>query len=192
MKIFKEVFTNDEIGSDSYPMKTVECVYEFEGKFVNKETGGNFDIGANDVEGCEQYENSQVKVINFVEACRLQKIEFSKKDYVTYIKGYMKKLKSHLEEKNKERVAAFQTEAQNFVKKIITDFDKYEFYSGESCDPEAMVILSFYGEDQTTPYFYLWKDGLIGEQKRFEKQKDEIFREKIESNAVLCFTPFPQ
>jgi len=162
MRIFKDVFDPyDEMGSDSYPLKEVDCMYELEGKSVNKSTGGNFDIGANDLEGeTESYENETVKVINFVDAHRLQKTVFDKKSYVTYIKSYMKRLKTHLEQNNPDRVASFQTDAQNMVKNILAKFDDFAFYTGENMEPDAMVALLFYKEDGITPYLYIWKDGV--------------------------------
>jgi len=165
MKIFRDVFTNDEIGSDSYPLKEVECMLEIEGKMVSKSTGGDFNIGANDLEGqSETYENEVVRVINFVDGLRLQQTAFDKKSYMTYIKGYMKKLKDWLAQNKPERVADFQTQAQNMVKNILNKFDDFRFYTGENMDPEGMVALLFYKEDGVTPYLYIWKDGVIEEK----------------------------
>lgn len=64
----------------------------------------------------------------------------------------MKAVKAHLEEKNPERVAAFEKGAQAFAKKIIGNFKDYEFYVGESMNPDGMVALLNYREDGTTPY----------------------------------------
>jgi len=166
MKIFKDVFSGDEIGSDSYPIKEVECMYEMEGKMINKNTGGEFDIGANDAEEGEKetYENDVVKVINFVDGLRMQQTAFDKKSYMTYIKSYMKRLKTHLETNNPARVSDFTTQAQNMVKTILSKFDDFSFYTGENMDPEGMIALLFYKEDGITPYIYIWKDG-VNEEK---------------------------
>ena len=61
--------------------------------------------------------------------------------YLTYLKGYMKAVKAKLQETNPERVAAFEKNAASFAKKIITNFKDYEFYVGESMNPEGMVAL---------------------------------------------------
>jgi hypothetical protein len=169
MKIFKDVFSNDEVASDSFPIKTVDCVYEVEGKLVIEDnSAADKFIGANDVEteGTEKevYEDA-VKVINVVHASKLTKTTYDKKSYMAHIKAYMKRLKTYLEENNPARVAPFQSEAQAFVKKILDNFNKYEFYVGESMDFEAMTILMFYKDgDELTPYFYIWKDGIIEEK----------------------------
>lgn len=53
----------------------------------------------------------------------------------------MKTVKAHLEKTNPERVAAFEKGAQTLAKKIVGNFKDYEFYVGESMNPEGMVAL---------------------------------------------------
>jgi len=72
----------------------------------------------------------------------------------------MKAVKKHLEKTDPERVKAFETGAGAYVKKIVTGFKDYEFYVGESMNPEGMVALLNYRADGITPYFTFWKDGL--------------------------------
>lgn len=47
---------------------------------------------------------------------------------MAYIKGYMARVKKHLEENNAARVAPFMAAAQNFIKKVIAKFDDYSLY----------------------------------------------------------------
>lgn len=49
----------------------------------------------------------------------------------------MKAIKGHLEKNNPERVAAFEKGAQTFAKKVVANFKDYEFYTGESMDPDV-------------------------------------------------------
>ena len=91
---------------------------------------------------------------------RLQPTTFDKKTYLTYLKGYMKRVKAHLAEKDPERVNAFEKAAQNYAKKIVAGFKDWEFYTGDRMDPDAMVVLLNYREDGTTPYLVFFKDGL--------------------------------
>jgi hypothetical protein len=53
----------------------------------------------------------------------------------------MKAVKAKLQETNPDRVAAFEKNAQTFAKTIVTNFKDYEFYVGESMNPEGMVAL---------------------------------------------------
>lgn len=63
----------------------------------------------------------------------------------------MKTLKADLQkkadggdEKAKGRLEGFEGKAQGFAKKIIANFKDYEFYTGESFNPDAMVVLKNY------------------------------------------------
>jgi len=170
MRIFKDVFTGDELFSDSYPMKEVDdIVYEVEGKFV-VEKEGDYGISANvdedAAEGAagEGTDRSEKKVINIVSAHRLQETGFDKKSYMAYIKTYMARVKKHLEEHNPSRVQPFMAAAQNFVKKVIGKFDDYQFFTGMSMDIDSIIVLVAYKEDGLTPLFYVFKDGVIDEK----------------------------
>ena len=123
---------------------------------------GDVDIGANASaeEEQEALEDGAISVNDVVHSFRLQSTGFDKKSYMTYIKGYMKMLKKHLSESNPERVAVFEEKITPFVKKVLSNFDDYEFYTGESMNPEGAVVLLNYREDGTTPFLTYFKDGL--------------------------------
>ncbi len=69
-----------------------------------------------------------------------------------YYQSYMKAVKGHLEsdESTKPLVTEFEKGAQAFAKKIIANFKDYEFYTGESMNPDGMVALLNYREDGVT------------------------------------------
>ncbi|KAH0543270.1 hypothetical protein FGG08_002434 [Glutinoglossum americanum] len=164
MIIYKDIITGDEVISDSYDMKLVDdTVYEIEGKLVIK-GAENIDIGANPSaeEQEEALDETSVQVIDVVDAFRLQSTQFDKKAYLTHLKTYMKKVKEALKEKgaDEEAIKAFESKAQAFAKKVVGGFKNYDFYIGESMDPDGMVILLNYREDGVTPFFTVWKDGL--------------------------------
>lgn len=46
------------------------------------------------------------------------------------------------------------------VLRVLTNFGDYEFYTGESMNPDGMIALLNYRENGTTPYFTFWKDGV--------------------------------
>lgn len=128
---------------------------------------GEVDIGANpsaeggDDEGAD---DTVQTVNNVVYSFRLTPTSFDKKSYMTYIKGYMKALKAKLSETSPERVPIFEKNATTLIKKILGNFKDYEFYVGESMDPDGMVALLNYREDGVTPYFTFFKDGLLQEK----------------------------
>lgn len=82
-------------------------------------------------------EEGAVTVNNVVYSFRLSPTSFDKKSYMTYIKGYMKAIKASLAEKNPDRVPEFESKASGFVKKILGNFADYEFYVGESMNPDG-------------------------------------------------------
>lgn len=56
---------------------------------------------------------------------------------MTYLKGYMKAVKTHLQETKPDRVAEFEKGAQAAAKKILGNFKDYEFYTGEGMNPDG-------------------------------------------------------
>lgn len=102
---------------------------------------------------------------------------------MTYLKGYMKNIKSKLQESNPDRVPAFEKGAAAFAKKVLGNINDWQFFTGESMDPDGMVgesllslisqatsscrltrlaspVLMNYREDGVTPYMVFWKDGV--------------------------------
>lgn len=66
---------------------------------------------------------------------------------LTRITGYMKAVKTKLQEEGKSEgeVKAFETGAQKFVKeRLLPNFKDFEFYTGESMNPDGMVALLNY------------------------------------------------
>ncbi|KAL9555239.1 Translationally-controlled tumor protein [Mucor bainieri] len=167
MLLYKDILTGDELFSDAYPIKEIDDVaYEVDCKMITI-SEGDIDIGANPSAegGDDEGADSTVETVNnVVYSFRLTPSSFDKKTYMGYIKGYMKALKSKLNETNPERVAIFEKNATTLVKKILGNFKDYEFYVGESMDPDGMVALLNYREDGVTPFFTFFKDGLKEEK----------------------------
>ncbi|KAK5997447.1 Translationally-controlled tumorhomolog-like protein [Cladobotryum mycophilum] len=166
MLLFYDIISGDEIISDSFDPKEVDgIVYEADCAMitleaVNVDTGANASAEGGDEEGVE---DQAVKVNNILSTFRLQSTSFDKKSYLAYLKGYMKAVKAALEAqgKSKEEVDAFTNGAQKYVKeKLVPKFKDFEFYTGETMNPDAMVVLLNYREDGVTPYVIVWKHGV--------------------------------
>jgi len=173
MKIFFDVFTGDELGSDSYPIKVVDDVYyEIEGKNITESADIDDSlIGGNKApEGSEAaseeggVSSSIVTGINVVLTHKLVETPFDKPSFKDWLKTYSKKLKEHLQENSPERVQPFQAGMTKLAKDILTKFDEYRFYLGENMNIDGMVVLQYYREDGLTPVFILFKDGLREEK----------------------------
>lgn len=166
MIIYKDIISGDELLSDAYDLKLVDdVIYEANCDMV-KVGGDNVDIGANpSSEGADDdVEDGSEVVNNVVHSFRLQQTAFDKKSFLTYIKGYMKEIKSKLQETAPEEIPKFEKGAQTYVKKVVGSFKDWEFFTGESMDPDGMLVLLNYREDGTTPFVAIWKHG-VSEEK---------------------------
>eukprot|EP01027_Heterolobosea_sp_BB2_P022029 GEZU01032407.1.p2 GENE.GEZU01032407.1~~GEZU01032407.1.p2 ORF type:complete len:168 (-),score=98.10 GEZU01032407.1:76-579(-) len=162
MKIYKDVFSGDELISDSFELNEVDdVVFEVKGKMITKGADEIKLEGANASaeEAEESMDNTTQVVNNIVDAFRLQETSYDKKAYMSYIKGYMKRVADYLQENNPSRLDAFKAGAQTFVKKVLGEFNEYQFFTGESMDHESMLVLCKFKEDQN-PYLYFFKDGM--------------------------------
>ncbi|KAJ3268612.1 Translationally-controlled tumor protein [Terramyces sp. JEL0728] len=167
MIIYKDIISGDEMASDAFEIREIDDIaIEIDCKNITVMPGADVDIGANASaeEQEEQLEDGAVTVNNVVYTFRLSETSFDKKSYMSYIKGYMKTIKAHLQEHNPDRVATFEANAPAFVKKILGNIKDYEFFVGESMDPEGAVGLLNYREDGITPYITYFKDGLKTEK----------------------------
>lgn len=168
MKVYQCVITKDELASDSYPTKVVDdIVIELDGKMISISNaidesliGGN--KSANPDEPAEEgAADSEERVINVVHSHKLQQTAFDKKSFQLWLKDYMKALLANLEKTDPARVPIFKEKVTNYVKNVVLPkFDEWNFYTGESMNPEGMVVLMNYREDGMTPYFVLFKDGV--------------------------------
>jgi len=172
MLVYKDVISSDELFSDSYPIKLIDDLYyEVEGKTIT--VSNDIDealIGGNKAqEPTEDGEDagvdaSAVTGINVVMTHNLVETGFDKNSFKDWLKTYMKELKKRVETKTPDRVEKFTSGMQKWAKDVLGSFDDWRFFLGERMDPEGMVVLMGYREDQTTPYFMFFKDGLAEEK----------------------------
>jgi len=86
------------------------------------------------------------------------------RNFILIYLSYFIRLKDYLQENSLNRVQPFQTGMTKLAKEILTKFDEYRFYLGESMNIDGMVVLQYYREDGLTPVFILFKDGLREEK----------------------------
>lgn len=115
-------------------------------------------------EGEGGVEDAAETVIDIVSSFNLSETSLTKKDFTTYIKGYLKRVIEYLQENNPSRVDSFKTESAALVKKILGSFDDYQFYMSESNDFEASLVYAYYKDEETAPRFIYLKDGLKEEK----------------------------
>ncbi|KAJ1982435.1 hypothetical protein H4R33_005033 [Dimargaris cristalligena] len=164
MLLYTDILTGDEMVSDAFPMTVIDdAIVEVDCAMVTVKPGADVDIGANpSAEGGEDeaLEEGAIQVNNVVHSFRLNASSFDKKSYMTYIRGYLKAIKAKLQETNPERIPIFEAGATKLVKKVVANIKDYDFYVGESMNPDGMVALLNFREDGVTPYLIMLKDGL--------------------------------
>mmetsp|Transcript_38734 Transcript_38734/g.34429 ORF Transcript_38734/g.34429 Transcript_38734/m.34429 type:complete len:173 (+) Transcript_38734:78-596(+) len=168
MKVYYDLFSNDELVSDSFKMekKFGDVIGEVRSTQVVK-GGGEIDIGRGNEFGggdADEAVDDQVeKVLDLVDNFHLTETSFGKEDYTTYIKQYMKKVKAKLEEKNPDRVKPFMEGAKEAVKWILKNFDEFQFFMGEKMDMDATIVLAYFKDPEAdmTPTFCYFLDGMV-------------------------------
>lgn len=179
MLLFKDAISGDELLTDSYKMKLIDDVlYVVEGKYTTEKGGIDESLlGANksaeeqDDGGCD---DGETKGIDVVMAGKLQEIPYTKKEYLAYMKEFVKKIKARKEEcmkcegKSCEEIDCcikeWQERFNGQVKVLLKDFSELLFFTGESCNEKAHVALMKYSEDGMSATVYFWKDALIEEK----------------------------
>ncbi|XP_014273447.1 translationally-controlled tumor protein homolog isoform X1 [Halyomorpha halys] len=171
MRIYKDIFTGDEMFSDTYKMKLVdEVMYEVYGKLVTRKQGDiqldGFNPSAEEAdEGTSEIVESGVDVVLNHRLC--ETFAFGdKKSYTAYLKDYMKKLVSKLEEKDPSQVETFKTNMNKVMKDILGRFKELQFFTGESMDVDGMIALLEYRDidNDSVPVLMFFKHGLDEEK----------------------------
>merc|ERR1711962_1914765 len=173
MKIYKDVFSGDELFSDTYPMKLVDdCLYEVYGKHISRTEGDIQLEGSNaSAEGAYADEGGDASTVSGVDVVlnhRLTETGFgSKKDYLVYLKDYMKKVVKYLEDNNRAgEVDVFKKNINNYMKDLLAKFKDLQFFVGESMDNDAMIVIVDYKDYQgeERPVLLAFKHGLEEEK----------------------------
>ncbi|WOL18579.1 translationally-controlled tumor protein [Canna indica] len=156
MLVYQDLLTGDELLSDSFIYKEIEngMLWEVEGKWVVKGSC-DVDIGANpSAEGGEEDEgvdDTAVKVVDIVDTFRLQEQPpFDKKQFVTYMKRYIKLLTPKLED---EKQALFKKHIEGATKFLLSKISDLQFFVGESMHDDGSMVFAYYKDGATDPTF---------------------------------------
>jgi len=172
MLIFKDIFSGDEMFSDTYKYKLIDGVlYEVYGKLITRKLGDVSLDGANPSaeeasEGTEEAVESGVDVV--LNHRLMETYAFpDKKSFTLYLKEYMKRLVDKMVENGSTEVDVFKTNINKVMKDLLTRFKDLQFFTGENMDIEnGMVAMLEYrdiGEDNV-PVLMLFKHGLDEEK----------------------------
>lgn len=181
MKVYIDVFTDDELISDSYkqlpPFEDAsfsDVAFEVESCFISKGDedygiAANADADAEEGAAGEAGDGTVEQVIDVVNKFNLQEQYMDKKTFMAYIKKYMKNVCDHLEKNNPDRLNAFKTGGANLIKKVLGSFDDCNIYVGENASDgfaefKALPVIARYAGEEPTPRFIFFVDGMREEK----------------------------
>ena len=163
MLVYQDMLTGDELLSDSFPYKEAHngVLWEVEGKWVVK-GAVDVNIGANpSAEGGGEDEGGDdqaVKVVDIVDTFRLQEQPpFDKKQFVAYIKKYIKLLTPKLDGEKQEE---FKKNIEGATKFLLSKLSDLQFFVGESMHDEGTMVFAYYKDGATDPTFLYFGHGL--------------------------------
>ncbi|CAG2115355.1 unnamed protein product [Medioppia subpectinata] len=190
MIIFKDLITGDELFTDSSKVRLVDgCLWEVECRHVTRKQGeieiAGFNASAEEAdEGTdEQVESGLDLVLNQ----RLVETGFSKSDYKNYLKTYTKSLQDKWKELefSEDEINTAKTKLTEAVKKVLPKLGDYQFFLGESTNPDGMVGLLEYREKEDgsgeTPVMMFFKHGL--DEEKFHDREDIRRRLALDSDS---------
>merc|ERR1712086_346741 len=162
MLVYKCIVTGSEITTDADNEES-----EFLWGNTFKKVAGNYkSVGGDDFElaGANASAEEEAdtgsadteKVIDKVYDAKLEPMEYTKKEYMAYLKTFMKKCVKQMKESGKgDDVAAFKSNIQEAIKAITGEWNEYCCYVNEDFDCEGSTVLCRYeGADGATPHFY--------------------------------------
>eukprot|EP00042_Codosiga_hollandica_P026062 m.120535 g.120535 ORF g.120535 m.120535 type:complete len:183 (-) comp52081_c0_seq1:248-796(-) len=177
MRLYIDKKSNDEVLSDAKVLKFLpeddKFFIEVDGANVVEKTGIDEKLigggqaaaavagaeEAGESEAVEAVEDKAIHGIDIIINHRLNPsyVVVDKASLKLWVKDFLKPIADGMEPARGKRFMAAMTE---FYKKIVADFDKWSFYSGESDNAEGTVIFMSYREDGNTPYFVYIADSL--------------------------------
>ncbi|GFS77526.1 translationally-controlled tumor protein homolog [Trichonephila clavipes] len=173
MIIFRDIITGDEMFTDSSKYRVVDgCLYEVQCRHVQRRLGDITLDGANPSQEGEDDEGTEESVesgLDLVLNQRLVETGFSKSDYKNYLKTYTKSLMDKWKElgQSDTEISEAKSKFTEAVKKVLPKIGDYQFFMGESSNPDGLIALLDYRENSDgseTPTMIFFKHGLEEEK----------------------------
>lgn len=166
--VFKDIFATNgslEVISDSFGLVDVFGKYVFKATSNYIEVADDCGVANNDDEGGDM--DGPQRVLNIQHNFGLQETKYTKAEFMTWAKSYMKKLIAKLTIEAPADVDGFKTEATKYVKFVTENIDNITFYINSEMDEEGLVIAALWTneeKDNEGPTFYYFRHGLKSEK----------------------------
>jgi hypothetical protein len=172
MRIYQDLFTDEEFLSDSYKIELIheEVIGEVQSRMIVK-SDVEVDVGCGNAFGGQNEDDGDqggqtggapvAKVIDLVDAFQYEETSFDLEGFNSYFKSYMKKLQDWVKANKPDRLEKFKIGALAFFKWAKANFDELSFYTGKSYDMENLIVMSYYKKpEDPAPTFLYVMDGM--------------------------------
>ncbi|CAI5437685.1 unnamed protein product [Caenorhabditis angaria] len=179
MLIFKDIFNDDELASDSFPMKLVDgLIYEFQGKHVVRKEGEIVLAGSNpsaeegaEDDGSDEHVERGIDIVLNHKLTEMQVYE-DVSAFKGYVKTFMKKVIDHMtkEQRPQEEIDTFKKKIQAWVVSLLdkSRFKNLAFFVGERMaqgEEGQLAIIEYRDVDGTEiPTMMLVKEAILSEK----------------------------
>lgn len=165
VKVFKDILAENEceLCSDSYES---EKKFEDAAIFVKStyiEVTDDCGIPDNDEEGGAGGAEGPTRVLNIQHHFNLIETAYTKAEYMTWVKGYMKRLLEKVTTSYPDRAASFKAGAQTLVKFVLENHENCTFYANSDMDDKGMIIPALWTNEEKEnegPTFIYFADGI--------------------------------
>ncbi|PWA46368.1 translationally controlled tumor protein 2 [Artemisia annua] len=162
MLVYQDLLTGDELLSDSFPCNEIlnGILWEVEGKWVVQGAVDVYIASNPSAEGGEDeaVDDQAVRVVDIVDTFRLQEQPpFDKKQFIAYIKKYIKQLTPKLDAEKQE---FFKTNIEAATKFLLGKLSDLQFFVGESMHDDSGMVFAYYKEGAADPTFLYFGLGL--------------------------------
>jgi hypothetical protein len=143
MKLWESPVNQDEMINDAYPSvaKPEAGCLVFEGRYVDKSVD-------------EDNPSAKVSVVDVVENFNLVPYpDLKKTAFVGWAKQFMPKRRAQLASSNPGRIDQFMADAKKFASYLTAHFAEFEFYMGQSGDPDDYLMAMTTENDKPVFYF---------------------------------------
>lgn len=147
-KVYRDIFSKDQLLVDGFYRTEIYdgLIYQVKRKL----TGRSADA-ADDTFG----------ELDLVTRFGLIPIVISIEEFRTWTKAFGRQMLIYLTENKSDRAGTFKRSYQDFQKDLISKFDTFGFYTGNSMNQNGSIIISSYeDESNTVPILWFFKDAL--------------------------------
>ena len=161
VKIYKCILTDKVMFADSFKREQV-----FDGYITKIKSKYIYVNDSDDVVHEDDADETCERVLDIEKYYYLQKNQFKKKAFITYVQGYLGSLVKKLEEEGtpKDEIEKFKTGVGVFFKKVLTNFKEYDYYLNEDNDIKGACAFALWEGSDPAPTFYFVTRGFKEEK----------------------------